>query len=471
MPGLNNATQDSTGSNVFEFPNPTSPFTHHQQYALESLRQGRSVTAIMEDLRYDRQTFYDWRNANHAFKRATEEARDDFRGVVGDCIHDLQQAVHVLLDDCIRTGSVPLPLRLRSAALFLRYAHSETLLPRRLLALATAPDGISPSSPNAGPSSPTPFPNQNPKPSEPQSAEPQASDAGKPEAGTPTPEAASAPTVLQPQKTDETVRSVRINEAIAQSQPSLDAAQSAPIPAESADRATESCCQGQSESASDARGSQPPILQAPKAAAQNPNPSETAPPSSSLPKNQASAPKASAAANATPEAGSRKPEAVLSQQWLGTHFLHQHESPKAFEKLLANHIGAYQFANAPEELLVFRITQKSWLLRRVETWERVIADSRVAKIREKHPNAAAPACIAMSLLEVKESNQTRFYTRTAKLRKEHEDALDRLTAHLDTLQARRQSNDLRTQRVNPLPASHPHILFAHPATSMSHRRT
>ena len=68
-------------------------------------------------------------------------------------------------------------------------------------------------------------------------------------------------------------------------------------------------------------------------------------------------------------------------------------------------------------LLVFRITQKSWLLRRVETWERVIADSRVAKIREKHPNAAAPACIAMSLLEVKESNQTRFYERTAKLRK------------------------------------------------------
>src|SRR5690606_8709458 len=117
--------------------------------------QGRSVTAIMEDLRYDRQTFYDWRNANPAFKLATEQARDDFRGVVADCIHDLQQAVHVLLDDCIRTGSVPLPLRLRSAALFLRYAHSETLLPRRLVALATAPDGISPSSPNAGSTSPT----------------------------------------------------------------------------------------------------------------------------------------------------------------------------------------------------------------------------------------------------------------------------------------------------------------------------
>src|SRR5690606_19453284 len=91
---------------------------------------------------------------------------------------------------------------------------------------------------------------------------------------------------------------------------------------------------------------------------------------------QASAPKASAA-HSTPEAvrapaSTSTPETVLSQQWLGTHFLHQHESPKTFEKLLANHIGTYEPATAPEELLVFRITQKSWLLRRVETWERVI---------------------------------------------------------------------------------------------------
>src|SRR5690606_40859519 len=166
----------------------------------------------------------------------------------------------------------------------------------------------------------------------------------------------------------------------------------------------------------------------------------------------------------------RKPEATLAQQWLSAHFLHGHESKPAFERLLANHIHTYQPATAPEELLVFRITQKSWLLRRVETWERVIADSRVAKIREKHPNAAAPACIAMSLLEVKESNQTRFYERTAKLRKEHEDALDRLTARLDSLQARRQARDQRTQRANPLPASHPHLPFIRPATSRSHTK-
>ena len=77
-----------------------------------------------------------------------------------------------------------------------------------------------------------------------------------------TPEAAAAPSLLQPQKLDETVRSVRL---------------------ESANRATEPCCHGQSESVSDARGSQSYILQAPKAA-----------------------PKASAASSTT-EAGSRKP--------------------------------------------------------------------------------------------------------------------------------------------------------------------
>ena len=52
-------------------------------------------------------------------------------------------------------------------------------------------DFPNPSSPNAGPSTPTPFPNQNPKPSEPEAAEPQASAANlTPEAGSRKPEAA-----------------------------------------------------------------------------------------------------------------------------------------------------------------------------------------------------------------------------------------------------------------------------------------
>ena len=143
-----------------------------------------------------------------------------------------------------------------------------------------------PSSPNAGPSSPTPFPNQNPKPSEPETAEPQASAANStPEAGSRKPVAGPAPSLLQPQKTDEPVRSVRL---------------------ESANGATESCCHGQSESASAARGNAPSNLQAPKAAA------ELGPPQPPVQSSQIlDEPKGSPFS--TPEDGSQKPEAALTQ--------------------------------------------------------------------------------------------------------------------------------------------------------------
>ncbi|MCC7339637.1 MAG: hypothetical protein IT170_01010, partial [Bryobacterales bacterium] len=98
---------------------------------------------------------------------------------------------------------------------------------------------------------------------------------------------------------------------------------------------------------------------------------------------------APAATAPSPASTTAPPRAItLSQTWLSAHFLDQHESPKRFEALLNNHIRAYQPATPAEELLVFRITQKSWLLRRLETWERVIADSQVARIRQKHPNTA-----------------------------------------------------------------------------------
>ncbi|MCC6265864.1 MAG: hypothetical protein IT169_20005 [Bryobacterales bacterium] len=180
------------------------------------------------------------------------------------------------------------------------------------------------------------------------------------------------------------------------------------------------------------------------------------------------------AANAAAPAASTAPSdpspaTTLSQTWLSAHFLHGHESPKAFEALLNNHIHAYAPATPAEELLIFRITQKAWLLRRLETWERVIADSRVADVRQKHPNAAAPACIALSLLEAKETSQTRFYERTAKLRQEHEAALDRLTSKLEIQQLRRQAAQLRAQRENPpCPTSRPRLSFAHIRASMQH---
>ncbi len=80
----------------------------------------------------------------------------------------------------------------------------------------------------------------------------------KPGAGSRKPGERQRAPLLQPQKTEETVRSVR---------------------SENANGAAESCCHGQSESASVARGNAPSDLQAPKAAAQ------------------------ASAANSTPEAG------------------------------------------------------------------------------------------------------------------------------------------------------------------------
>ncbi|MDZ7639694.1 MAG: hypothetical protein U5J83_15825 [Bryobacterales bacterium] len=116
----------------------------------------------MDELDYQRQTFYDWRNANPAFRLAVEEARDTFRGVVADCVHDLQQTVHVLLDDCIRANHIPLSTRLRAAGLFLRYA-----LPNPSRPAASAPSSCSrrhlPSSPSQGPSSPAPNPCSQPR--------------------------------------------------------------------------------------------------------------------------------------------------------------------------------------------------------------------------------------------------------------------------------------------------------------------
>ena len=134
--------------------------------------------------------------------------------------------------------------------------------------------------------------------------------------------------------------------------------------------------------------------------------------------------------------------ATLSETWLSAHFLHKHESKPAFEALLARHIHALAPATPAEELLVFRIAQKAWLLRRLETWECVIADSRIAKVRQQHPSAAAPACLALGFLEAGETEETRFHQRIATLRKEHESTQDRLESKLSAAQQRREARSL-----------------------------
>jgi hypothetical protein len=145
----------------------------------------------------------------------------------------------------------------------------------------------------------------------------------------------------------------------------------------------------------------------------------------------------------------RKPETILVDAFLNATFLHKHEPREAFERLLKHQLRAYAPATPQEELLTFRITQKSWILRRLDTLDRVIADSAVTKIREKHPNAAPAACIAMTYLTRGDTEETRFHERIAQQRKDHEAALDRLEAKLQTLQHRREARaDRRESQIH-----------------------
>jgi hypothetical protein len=139
----------------------------------------------------------------------------------------------------------------------------------------------------------------------------------------------------------------------------------------------------------------------------------------------------------------RKRETVLTDQFLSATFLHKHEPREAFERLLRNQLRAYAPATPQEELLAFRVTQKSWVLRRLDTFDRVIADSAVTKVRDKHPNAAPAACIAMTYLTRGDTEETRFHERIAKLRREHEAMHDRLESKLHTMQERRIAREDR----------------------------
>lgn len=158
---------------------------------------------------------------------------------------------------------------------------------------------------------------------------------------------------------------------------------------------------------------------------------------------------ASPAAYPAGSPSSLAPAARLCQTWLHPAFLHKHESPKAFERLLENHLNAYQPATPMEERLVFRLAQKACRIHRVETWERVIADSAVAKVRQQYPNAAAPAAIALGLHEAGETPSTRFHERAAKQRQEHESAQDRLESKLLALQQRREAAKPRDEEPRP----------------------
>jgi hypothetical protein len=163
---------------------------------------------------------------------------------------------------------------------------------------------------------------------------------------------------------------------------------------------------------------------------------------------------------APPPPKPRKRETVLTDQFLAATFLHKHEPREAFERLLRNQLRAYAPATPQEEILTLRITQKSWILRRLDTFDRVVADSAVTKVREKHPNAAPAACVAMMFLTRNDTEETRFHDRIAKLRREHEAMHDRLESKLHTLQERRLAREDRHRGGLPL-------AFPAPATALA----
>ena len=115
-------------------PNPgtAAALTEKQRKVIELIHAGYSVSGAMEYVRMGRRTFYDWREASPLFKQATEAARENYRGTVSDGVHELQQSVRGLIENCIQSDNVPMSQRLRAASLFLRYVHAENMLPRPL---------------------------------------------------------------------------------------------------------------------------------------------------------------------------------------------------------------------------------------------------------------------------------------------------------------------------------------------------
>jgi hypothetical protein len=489
---LANATPEAGRPKPVAAPAP-KPLTRDQRTALDLLDRGLSVTEIMDTLGHHRQTFYDWGKANPTFAHAAESARDNRRGVLVDSVHDLQLAALSLVGNYIRSDNSPDSIRLRAASLVFRHAHSETLLPRRILATFTAPDGISQASPlpdNLDPLNPphedpggpgtehipteseqrsdlahsTPEANADPS----SMLTPNASD-GLPQTLVPEQEEAvppndsadpaSASATICAEKSSESVRSVRFENAQSTSAtdeptpseirtpnvsdgfppspererrvPAETSVPSAPIPTAEGANTDASSSDERSDVAS------APSQQRSDLSNSSPDPGNRTP--------EPGSPKATPVTPPAPPQKPRKPETMLADAYLSATFLHKHEPRAAFETLLKHHMGAYAPATPQEELLTFRITQKSWILRRLDTFDRVISDSAVTKIRENHPNAAPAACIAMTFLTRNDTEETSFYARIAQQRKDQEAALDRLEAKLQTLQTRREERQDRRE--------------------------
>ena len=433
-------------------PNPREiECEQRQRDFLRFLAQGESIHDACALLGITRHAYEKWRNRHDEFPAAVAAARESHRRDIACGFHTADAYARILLDAIQRDEALPAGLRYRAAKSILTRKGKADWLPDPLPADAAPlapyednqPEFGETSSPDAA--SPTP---QSPEPAPfPNTTAPNAPALSVPLPSAPslnvTEAAATEPSSPEPaRKPAPSRKPVLVSAAI-------DAPRFAQIQHEnpdnpdnlSAPEITTNPLRNQRDTATQAAPAQPLEFSA--------NPDNANSPKSAAQRQATSASTATAAAATQAEHMARTATdhaaktATLSETWLSAHFLHKHESKPAFEALLARHIHALAPATPAEELLVFRIAQKAWLLRRLETWECVIADSRIAKVRQQHPSAAAPACLALGFLEAGETEETRFHQRIATLRKEHESTQDRLESKLSAAQHRREARERR----------------------------
>jgi len=114
---------------------PPKPFSEDQKRMLHLLEIGFTIAEATKRMACSRSCFNNWTARNPAFKQAAINARDRYCEDIASDMDQLHNTVRERLELWIHAKETPESLRFRAVSLFLRYAHTPHLLPRRLQAL------------------------------------------------------------------------------------------------------------------------------------------------------------------------------------------------------------------------------------------------------------------------------------------------------------------------------------------------
>jgi|GEM_PF-2713212 len=114
---------------------PPKPFSEDQKRMLHLLEIGFTIAEATKRMACSRSCFNNWTARNPAFKQAAIDARDRYCEDIASDMDQLHNTVRERLELWIHAKETPENLRFRAVSLFLRYAHTPHLLPRRLQAL------------------------------------------------------------------------------------------------------------------------------------------------------------------------------------------------------------------------------------------------------------------------------------------------------------------------------------------------